>query len=260
VTSPGRTLPSWRLEIHEALPSTAALCRARAAAGEPDGLAIMARAQTAGIGTRGRTWLGGAGNFFLSVLLRPGGAARDAGQWSLLAGVALAEALAHVLPGDVVLRLKWPNDVLVEGAKVAGILAESAAGPAGELAWLAVGFGVNLATAPDVPDRAVTCVARHTPPPAPEAFAATLLAAIGRWREVAARDGFAPVRAAFLERAWTRGTPLVLHTGVRTVTGAFAGLADDGALLLEADGRLRAFAAGEVTIGAATERGDPCCW
>ena len=242
----------WRLEMHASLPSTADLCRARAEAGEPEGLAILAKEQTAGRGTRGRTWTGPAGGLYLSVLLRPGGPAGEASQWSLLAGVALAEALSAQLPDPAALALKWPNDVLLGGRKLAGILAESATDSQGNLAWLSLGLGANLAAAPEVPGRATACLAEASPAPSPEAVAWQVLAALSRWREVRARAGFAAVRAAFLARTAAQGTTLTLRLGERTLAGAFAGLADDGSLLLRIGGQLRAFAAGEVTIGNQT--------
>jgi BirA family biotin operon repressor/biotin-[acetyl-CoA-carboxylase] ligase len=242
-------LTAWRLAIHDILPSTADLCRSRAEAGEPEGLAILARQQTAGRGTRGRVWAGAPGNLFLSALLRPGGPAREASQWSLLAGVALAEALAPHLPDEAALSLKWPNDVLLNGRKVAGILAESAADGQGGLTWLALGFGANLAVAPVVPDRATACLAEVALPPSPDLVAWQVLAALTRWQEICAQAGFAPVRAAFLARAAAPGTQLTVRFGGRMLGGIFAGLGEDGSLLLRADGRVQAFAAGEVTIG-----------
>ncbi len=239
----------WRLAVHDTLPSTADLCRRLAEAGEPAGLAILARAQTAGRGTRGRVWAGAAGNLFLSALLRPGGLARESSQWSLLAGVALAEAFSQHLPDTVTPALKWPNDVLLRGRKVAGILAESAADGQGGLSWLSLGFGANLAVAPPVPGRATVCLAEFAPPPAPEVFAMQVLESLARWCGVRARAGFAPVRAAFLARAPADGTPLTLRLGDRILGGAFAGLAEDGSLLLREGGRVHVFAAGEVTIG-----------
>jgi BirA family transcriptional regulator, biotin operon repressor / biotin---[acetyl-CoA-carboxylase] ligase len=125
----------WRLRVHEVLPSTSDLCRSLAADGEPAGLAVLARRQTRGRGSRGRDWESPPGNLFLSVLLRPAGRARDAAQWSLLAGVALGEAFAAYLPDASMLRLKWPNDVLVGGKKIAGILVDSSADAAGMVGW-----------------------------------------------------------------------------------------------------------------------------
>jgi BirA family biotin operon repressor/biotin-[acetyl-CoA-carboxylase] ligase len=239
----------WRLKVFEHLPSTADLCRRLAEAGEPGGLAIVALRQSAGRGTRGRSWEGAAGNLFMSVLLRPAEPSRNAAQWSLLAGVALADVLSRYVPEPAVLALKWPNDVLMHGRKLAGILVESAADDAGCLAWLSIGVGVNLAAAPDVVGRDTACLAEHVAPPAPEAVAADMLEAIAHWRARRLAEGFAPVRAAFLARAQAPGTPLTLRLGERTLGGTFEGLGEDGSLLVRTDGRVHAFAAGEVTIG-----------
>jgi BirA family biotin operon repressor/biotin-[acetyl-CoA-carboxylase] ligase len=239
---------AWRLEVFADLPSTAEQCRRLAEAGEPGGLAILAHRQTAGRGTRGRSWESVDGNLFLSVLLRPDGSAREAGQWSLLAGVAVAAALARSLPEPAALGLKWPNDVLLHGRKLGGILVESVA-DGGTISWLSVGIGVNLAAAPAVPGRETACLADVVAPPSPETAAAGILDEMAYWSDVRRREGFAPVRAAFLERAPARGTKLTLRHGARILEGAFAGLGADGSLLVETDGHVHAFAAGEVTIG-----------
>ena len=238
----------WRLRVYEVLPSTSDLCRSLAEAGEPAGLAVLAGRQTRGRGSRGREWESPEGNFYFSVLLRPRELARDAAQWSLLAGVALAEALAGYLPDPSALRLKWPNDALLNGKKLAGILVDSGADSAGMIDWLIVGVGVNLAVAPEVPGRAVACLADVAPPPPPSRFADVLLARLRHWQQVRTNDGFAPIRAAWLAHAPAPGSAVTLRLGDKMLGGGFAGLGDDGSLLLEADGRVRAFAAGEVLL------------
>lgn len=244
------SLPSdpgaWRLQAYEALASTSDLCRTLAIAGEPGPLAIMARRQTQGRGTQGREWVSPVGNLFLSVLLRSREQARDVGQWSLLAGVALAEALAPLLPDPAALRLKWPNDLLLDGAKLAGILVESGAKPDGTLDWLVIGIGVNVATAPELPDRRTAALAQVTTPPEVEALARLVLSRLAHWRQLRLLEGFAPVRSAWLQHAPALGTPLTLRLGRRSVGGSFAGLGRDGSLLLATGGRVHAFAAGET--------------
>jgi BirA family biotin operon repressor/biotin-[acetyl-CoA-carboxylase] ligase len=241
--------PPWRLRTHGELPSTQDIVLRAAEAGEPEGLAVLAHRQTAGRGREGRNWDSPPGNLHLSALLRPQGPAGQAAQWALLAAVALADALAPHLPPDApALALKWPNDVLLGNAKVAGILAEAATGPSGELAWVALGIGVNLAHAPRLPDGrpTVSLAACGVGPPAPDAFAAELLAALDRWRHVRARHGFGPIRAAWLDRGHPLGAPIA----VGTVSGHFAGLGEDGSLLLAtADGAVHAMVAGEVEAG-----------
>jgi BirA family biotin operon repressor/biotin-[acetyl-CoA-carboxylase] ligase len=176
------------------------------------------------------------------MLLRPAGPAREAAQWSLLAGVALTEAAAEIDPEPVALRLKWPNDLLRHGAKCAGILAESSLDPTGRLAWLSLGIGVNLAHAPALPDRPTTCLGAAEPP---EAFAARLIARLDHWTRRQASEGFAPIRGAWLALGPALGTPIALREGP-VEGGSFSGLAEDGALLLERDGVLHAIRSGEI--------------
>jgi BirA family biotin operon repressor/biotin-[acetyl-CoA-carboxylase] ligase len=206
----------WRLAVHASLPSTSDLCRALAQHGEPEGLAVLAHQQTGGRGSNGRAWVSPPGNLYLSALLRPPGRAREAGQWSLLAGVALAEAVAALLPTEAPLALKWPNDLLLGEAKLAGILIDSSAAE-GRLDWLVIGIGVNLASAPHLADRLTTCLAEHVAVPTPETMAAAVLARLAHWRTVHATHGFAPIRAA-----WSPWAARLPH---------FTGLSESGALL-----------------------------
>lgn len=229
--------------MEDSLPSTSDLLLRLAAAGEPEGLAVLARSQTAGRGRDGRGWASPAGNLFVSVLLRPGGSARQAGAHALLGAVALAEALDAWLPDPAALRLKWPNDLLLGDAKLAGMLCESAATPQGGIDFLVIGFGANLAVAPDLPDRPT---ARLPVPAPPEAVALRLLHRIAAWRPRMAQQGPGPVVAAWMARGPAMGARLTLRAGAAVTAGLYRGLDGDGALLLEVDGRVRRCAAGEV--------------
>ena len=231
----------WRLEVHDELPSTSDTAIGRAEAGEAAGLAVMARRQTRARGSRGRSWVEPpAGNLALSVLLRPGSPTANSEQAVFRAALTLIEAL-DPFSGSASLTLKWPNDVLLDGRKLAGILVESSA--VGErLNWLVVGFGANLAASPVLPPgrAAPACLVEGGGSlVAPEIVAARLLQRLGHWLGVA----FADVRTAWLARAHPFGTPLV----VDGVVGRFAGLSDGGALLFEsASSGRRAVATGEV--------------
>jgi BirA family biotin operon repressor/biotin-[acetyl-CoA-carboxylase] ligase len=241
----------WRLRVFEVLPSTSELCRTLAEAGEPEGLAVLARRQSHGRATRGRAWESPPGNLSLSVLLRPRERVRHAGQWALLAGLALAETLAPYLPAPGEMTLKWPNDVLLGGRKLAGILVDSATDAEGALRYIVIGIGANLAVAPDLPDRATSCLAEVAEPPAAEAFAAALLDRIGHWRRVRLREGFAPMRAAWQAHAQMIGSQVAIKHGTDIFGGTYAGLGEDGSLLLQSGGRVRAFSTGEVLLGHA---------
>jgi BirA family biotin operon repressor/biotin-[acetyl-CoA-carboxylase] ligase len=240
----------WRLRSYPSLDSTSDLCAALAAAGEREGLAIMALRQTAGRGSRGRNWQSPVGNLYISALLRPPERVAEVGRWALLTAVALSDALAGLLPDPGLIALKWPNDVLLDQSKVAGILLDATATQAGAIDWMVIGCGVNLAHAPEVPGRRTACVAEFTAPPTPKAMAARLLDRLAYWRSVRAMDGFGPVRSAWLSRAQPVGTRLQLAYNERLIGGTFAGLADDGSLLLATGGRVEAFATGEVLLQA----------
>ncbi len=239
--------PPWRLQNFDSIASTSDLCRSLAAAGEPEGLAVLARRQEKGRGSRGRGWVSVPGNLFLSVLLRPGGAVRDSGMWSLLAGVALAEAAANWVPADR-LTLKWPNDLLLDDAKMAGILIDSSGDAERGLTSLVIGFGVNLAGAPEVAGRRTVAVAAVAAAPSPEDFAAVLLERVGHWYGICRSDGFASVRAAWLERAQPLGAAMTLALPDRAVSGEFAGVGPDGSLRLRVCGETLGFSVGELQL------------
>ncbi|MGG5821023.1 biotin--[acetyl-CoA-carboxylase] ligase [Falsiroseomonas sp. HW251] len=231
--------PGWRLRFEETLPSTSDLLLRLAAAGEPEGLAVMARRQTGGRGRDGRVWESPAGNLYISLLLRPGTPARDAARWSLAGAIAMAEAVEPDLPDPAALRVKWPNDLLLDGAKLAGVLCESGATPGGRLDWVILGCGINLAVAPEVPGRATTRLPGDAPP---EQVAVRLIRSVVSWRDRPMPD----LIAAWLRRGPALGERLTLRTGTGETTGSFAGLAEDGALLLDTGAGPRRFGSGEV--------------
>lgn len=238
-------VPPFRPVRLDSVDSTNSEARRRAEAGAPDGAAILARRQTAGRGRRGRRWLSPEGNLYMTLLLRPDMAAGEAAALSFVAAVALADALAELAPG-VEIACKWPNDALANGRKCAGLLLESAAG-GGRIDWIAVGVGINLSSHPDDLPYPATDLAAEGASATPEQAAEAFHRRFFRWRRVRERRGFAPVRRAWLARGTPVGAPLVARTGRETFTGAFAGLAEDGALLLrEQGGGVRRIAAGDV--------------
>jgi Biotin/lipoate A/B protein ligase family len=159
-------IDGFRLEKVGVVSSTSDICLARARLGAPDGLSILAEAQSAGRGSRGRAWSSPVGNLYLSVLQRPArttaSPADVIGGWSLLSGLALLEALEDCGAEEAQLSLKWPNDILSRGAKLAGVLVEGAIGTTVD--WLVIGFGANLAVAPELPGRETAAEARHLAP------------------------------------------------------------------------------------------------
>jgi BirA family biotin operon repressor/biotin-[acetyl-CoA-carboxylase] ligase len=228
-----------------------------AAAGELGPLWVVARRQTLGRGRNGRHWASAPGNLYASLLLRPACPLAIVHQLSLLAGVAVCEAIGAAargapLPG---LRLKWPNDVLIGGAKCAGILPESRS-RAGDAAILAViGIGINIATHPTGLGRAATDLAAHGLRLTPEAMLARVSEAMARW--LAHWDlgaGFARVRAGWLEAAGGAGESLTVNTGAEQISGSFVDLDAGGALVLrDASGVLRTLTFGDVSLAPTSE-------
>jgi BirA family biotin operon repressor/biotin-[acetyl-CoA-carboxylase] ligase len=239
----------YRREIHAALDSTNAEALRRAAAGEVGPLWILAAVQSAARGRRGRAWRTLPGNFAATLLMRPPAAPAAAALRSFAAALALHDALVQATGRPELFALKWPNDVLLGGAKLAGILLETGGAPGAPPA-LAIGFGVNLAAAPEpgaleegaVPPtdlRAATGIAIP-----PEAFLDLLAPAFAHWEAQLAAEGFAPLRATWLARAARLGEPVTARLPDRDVVGRLETIDATGALVL-------ATAAGRVVLPAA---------
>ena len=198
-------------------------------------------AQDAGRGRQGRDWVSQTGNFFGSTVIDIAPGDPPAQSLALACGLALVDAVDTAVPG-LPLMLKWPNDLLLDGAKVAGILLER------QDQRVVAGFGVNLASAPQIEGRAVANLGGAI---SPQAFAPLLAASMARmlplWR-TSAPPAFAQ---AWLARAHPPGTRLRVHVSAEEmIEGNFAGIAPDGALrLLMGDGREELVRAGDVALG-----------
>ena len=242
--------PGYALLELDEIDSTNEEARRRAAADEQRSLWIAAGRQSAGRGRRGRAWESSPGNLFATLLLRPEKSAGECAQLSFVAALAVSDMLARLAP-RADLALKWPNDVLASGRKIAGILLESESGADGMAAWLAVGIGVNLAVFPeDAEFPAISLAALGAAPPAPKDALLHLAARFAKWYEVWRASGFAPVREAWLARASGLGSRIRVRLANEEIMGVFQGIDDSGALLLGLPGGgVRAIAAGEVFFG-----------
>lgn len=205
---------------------------------------LVADRQVSGRGRQGRVWSDGAGNFMGSTVVHRTPADPPAPSLALLAGLALHEVATPLVADPTRLTLKWPNDLLYDRAKMAGILLEGV-GDA-----VIVGIGVNLASAPDVPGRETAAFVQFGPAPDRDLFARALAASfdceLERWRTF----GLEPLLRRWQAAGTPMGTSLSVHdAGAERVEGIFAGLAVDGSLLLRlADGATRAVHAGDVTL------------
>jgi BirA family biotin operon repressor/biotin-[acetyl-CoA-carboxylase] ligase len=254
----GHLRTTWlgrNLVCHESTGSTNDDAAALARAGAVEGTVVVADAQTAGRGRLGRDWVSRpAANLYASIVLRPRIAPAQAPQLSLVAGVAVADALeGH----GVEPTIKWPNDVLLGGRKVCGVLTEIEA-EADLVGWVVVGIGVNLNAGPqdfpeDLRDKAVSLQMATGDAVDRARFAAALLASFERSYEVFRSGGFASLRDAWMRRASMVGRRIEVAGPTGSQTGICVGIDSDGALLLKeeggaAGGATRRIIAGDVSV------------
>ncbi|PNU06223.1 biotin--[acetyl-CoA-carboxylase] ligase [Novosphingobium guangzhouense] len=205
-----------------------------------EGRWLVADRQNSGRGRLGRVWDDGAGNFMGSTVVRVAPGDPSPATLALMTGLALYQALSPFVHDG--LALKWPNDLLVHDAKIAGILLEMVSGV------VIVGIGVNLAQAPDIAGRRTAALGEGAPSRDvfAEAMAYSFEVELQRWRTA----GIGPLLRRWQAAAHPVGTPLrVMPPGERAVDGTFAGLADDGNLRLALlDGSVRTIHAGDVLL------------
>ena len=232
----------------DSLDSTNAEARRRAEAGETGPLWITARDQTAGRGRRGRAWSMSADDLAATLLITT--VRIEAAQVSFVAALAVGDLVQRYAPPSLV-AYKWPNDVLLDGGKVSGILIESGRAATGGL-WLGVGIGVNLATRPTDVERPAASIAGHLShgapaPPKPDLALEQLSHSFAKWFALWEAEGFAPIREAWLAAAPGIGKPCVARLDRETVQGVAEGLDMDGVLMMRLEGgELRRIAAGDV--------------
>jgi BirA family transcriptional regulator, biotin operon repressor / biotin---[acetyl-CoA-carboxylase] ligase len=239
--------PGYRLARHDRIASTNEEARRLGRERAPAPFVVWALEQTAGRGRRGRSWASPPGNLYMSLLLRPASPAKTAAQLSFVAAVALADSLAAFLPETAAVSCKWPNDILLGGRKLAGILLESETGEGGRLAFLVVGVGVNLVSSPRDAEFPATSLAEEGAPPlAPARVLERFLADFNGWERRWREEGFAPVREAWLARASFLGEPVHVRLDTARFSGRFLDIDAQGALVLDAGGERRHVAAGAV--------------
>ncbi len=229
----------FKVHTYASLPSTQHYVKELVAEGLPEGTVVQAIEQRAGKGRHGRKWFSPMGNLYMSVLLRPDCDVAQAGQLAFVAAVAVAAAIDTVLDEKHKLSLKWPNDILIDGKKVCGILIEK------EADGYALGIGVNIMAPPDgaVALNDVTWDIQVPVHP----FRDKLLAALGETYSLWQDEGFAKIRSAWLAQAHGVDEPIKTEKG----EGIFRGLSEDGALQLEtAEGAILDINSGDVYFAA----------
>ncbi|GGD88192.1 biotin--[acetyl-CoA-carboxylase] ligase [Aureimonas endophytica] len=269
--APGAALAGYRLETHETIGSTNALALERAAKGEAGPLWIVSPHQQAGRGRRGRAWATEPGNLAATLLIRPDVPLREAATLGFVAGLSLSDALNAVMPdekriaigldgGSVAgggrFALKWPNDVLADGAKLSGILLESVVLASGAYA-LAIGIGVNVAHHPDdLPYPATSLRALGAKVDAAMLFLALSDAWMENIRLWADGRGLRDIRQKWLARAAGIGAEVAVRVDGAVLRGMFETIDEDCRFVIRlADGNTTSIAAGDVHFGAVASAG-----
>jgi len=242
----------FRVERFAALPSTNETALERARAGDPGHLWIVADRQTSGRGRRGRVWVSESGNLFASALLIDPCEPLRLAELPFVAVVAARRAVAaHLARGETRARIKWPNDLLVDGAKVAGILLESTRLTDGRTA-VAVGIGINCKQAPAGTETPATSLLACGCSVFPEVLFDDLTVALSRTLAIWERGhGFAAIRAEWLDHAGGIGQPIRVRLVAGEKTGVFEAIDAAGRLVLRtAEGAREAISAGDVFFPA----------
>jgi BirA family biotin operon repressor/biotin-[acetyl-CoA-carboxylase] ligase len=239
----------YRLIVRDEVASTMAEARRALDQGEPGNLWIVARSQNAGRGRHGRQWGSPPGNLYASLLLTDPCEPVLAPQLGFVVGLALHDAAAALLgPAAPGLKLKWPNDLLLDRAKISGLLLEGES-RAGRLNVI-VGCGVNIASCPTDTPYPATFLKAAAPQATVEAMLAGLADAFARRFDAWSQPGgFGPIRAAWLERAAFLGETITIRLPNGPLSGIFAGLDPSGRLLLETEAGRRLVDAGDLFFG-----------
>jgi BirA family biotin operon repressor/biotin-[acetyl-CoA-carboxylase] ligase len=242
-------LPStYRLVCYDRIDSTNEEAKRQARDGAVDRTLVWAHEQTKGRGRQGRVWSSPPGNLYVSLILRPHCPLARVAQLGFVAAVAVGDTLGSICNGRLDgLSYKWPNDVLLRGRKIAGILLESELGKGQAPEFVILGVGINLVSSPHSSEFLATSIAEEdfgavSPAAALTGFARHFEAWSERWR----KEGFAPIRAAWLAHAMSLGQSIRVRLETVTLHGRFLNIDQHGTLLLESAGKLRRVFAGEV--------------
>lgn len=238
---------AWSVVTLDTVGSTNDEAMARAEAGAPEGTVIRALRQEAGRGRRGRGWDSPPGNVYSSTILRPPVPPLEAAQLSFVTALAVADMAAPLVEPTHRVAIKWPNDVLVDDAKISGVLLESAVGEGGLVAHVVIGVGINVASAPPATRYGATHLSAlgsmASTDTVFEAYIGALSQRYAEWRA----GGFAATRGEWLRRAAWLDRDIEVSLGDTVLRGRFADLDEQGALLLQTgDGGVRRITAGDI--------------
>ena len=235
------------IETFDEIDSTMMEASRRAARGDLGPVWLLAKKQNAGRGRRGRTWVSDEGNLYVTYLAPADRPPQELALVGFAAGLAICDAVKEEIGRGWDTRIKWPNDVMIEGAKASGLMLDSGATPDGR-PWAALGLGVNLVSAPQSIDQLTTYLAAYQEPTDPYSFLSALRPRLAYWDEVLLQEGFEPLRAAWLDCAYGLGETIHVTVGAQLLKGRLAGLSPRGDLILDTESGRRLIAAGDVLL------------
>jgi BirA family transcriptional regulator, biotin operon repressor / biotin---[acetyl-CoA-carboxylase] ligase len=233
---------AFTVRHHDTIDSTNEEARRLASEGAPHGTVIHADEQTAGRGRMARTWFSPPGNLYLSIILRTGTTEQRNTELSFVTASAVADTVEALLPRHIRPMLKWPNDVLVNGAKIAGILLEQ------EADAIILGIGLNVLQAPTHAAYKTTTIVANGGIASVDSARDILLDRLGRHLASWRNDGFETIRTLWLGRSYPLGASIRVNAHGESIEGAFAGLDQDGALLLDTPAGRQRVIAGDVSM------------
>ena len=240
---------SIRLQVVEfdRVGSTNDIARNLAAGGAPEGTLVTACEQTTGRGRRGGVWWSPPGNLYMSLILRPECSLSDIAQLSIVAAVAIATAISEIIGSRASVSLKWPNDILVDGAKISGILLETESYDSTATAVAIVGVGINVCHKPEIHEYPTASLAELGIDTSLPSVLNITTNWISHFYEIWKNTGFDFIRSAWLGFIPTSGL-LEVRVGDTLIMGEFAGLAPDGSMLLATQGGIDRIVAGDVRL------------
>lgn len=238
-------LLDYHLLSYDEIDSTSEEARRLAKNGGQHGAFVWAKSQTHGRGRYGRQWISEPGNLFVSILLTPNCEIEKATQLSFVAALAAQETISQIVPPGPSVTSKWPNDILVDGRKIAGILLESFQED-GKF-WVVIGVGVNVDSSPEGTTFPATCLKEEgveivSAKIVLSRFIHQFVAQYNIWQQ----KGFAPIRRAWMKTAWNLGEPILAALPNEEIQGIFKEISTDGALIVMQNGKRRTVHAADV--------------
>lgn len=215
-------------------------------AGAKSGLWISADEQTAGRGRGGREWISKPGNLYCSLIYNVGKDLKTAAQLSFVTSLAVRETVAGLLKGADV-KCKWPNDVMVEGKKICGILLETHTGTGAQSNFIIIGIGINIEHHPDLTLYQASHINEQTDNNySPDAVFNRLIQSMARWLDTWQKEGFLTVRAEWLNHSIGLGETITVRMAAEELVGRFVDLDSGGALKLDINGEMKLIHSGDI--------------